>query len=418
MADKDDLTRLEDLSEFHHEEDPESEQFLEEEASSEDFPPDFSSEPQEEEQPPVDLPTEEETDFQDSSFSDGEDNWQVEEEEDLPSFEEAPPEEDAPPFEEDLPSFEEAPPEENLPSFEEAPPAEDLPSFEAAPPEEDPPSFEEEPEEDYPEPVTQAPPPEERPEPPKTYEKFEEVKSFAENITMTKIGSGANPPYTLIIQGIKSRGNADRIYSILEEYGLITPQNKKEFETGLNLGKILISHVSEFAAIFIAHKLRQHCLQILFGLSDEVRPPKNYDPSPRGPVDSDTIYQNKSFEENFEEVNKDHPIILSNTPMLEDFQITHYLGIASEHTVIDNSYFITEKEESLEGSSPELKDLYEQLALKLKPQARKQKGNAIVGVNYQLTPLPPKPLGPELPQYSLTCTGNVVRVIKREKALE
>ena len=411
MADKDDLTRLEDLSEFHHEEDPESEQFLEEEESSEDFPPDFSSESQEEEQPPVDLPTGDEVDFQESSFSDGEDNWQVEEEEELPSFEEAPPEED-------LPSFEEAPPEEDLPSFEEAPPEEDLPSFEEAPPEEDPPSFEEEPEEDYPEPVTQAPPPEERPEQPKTYEKFEEVKSFAENITMTKIGSGANPPYTLIIQGIKSRGNADRIYSILEEYGLITPQNKKEFETGLKLGQILISHVSEFAAIFIAHKLRQHCLQILFGLSDEVRPPKNYDPSPRGPVDSDTVYQNKSFEEDFEEVNKDHPIILSNTPMLEDFQITHYLGLASEHTVIDNSYFITEKEESLEGSSPELKDLYEQLALKLKPQARKQKGNAIVGVNYQLTPLPPKPLGPELPQYSLTCIGNVVRVIKREKALE
>ena len=102
------------------------------------------------------------------------------------------------------------------------------------------------------------------------------------------------------------------------------------------------------------------------------------------------------------------------TISLLHFQITHYLGIASEHTVVDNSYFI----DDLEGSPPELKDVYEHMALKLKPQARKQKGNAVVGVNYQLTPLPPKPFGPEIPQYSLTCTGNVVRVIKREKALE
>ena len=36
------------------------------------------------------------------------------------------------------------------------------------------------------------------------------------------------------------------------------------------------------------------------------------------------------------------------------------------------------------------------------------KGNAIINVQFQMTPLPPPPFGEKKPQFSLTCTGNVV----------
>ena len=47
----------------------------------------------------------------------------------------------------------------------------------------------------------------------------------------------------------------------------------------------------------------------------------------------------------------------------------------------------------------------------------KMKGNAIVSVHFQMTPLPPPPFGEKKPQFSLTCTGNVVRVMKKRDSI-
>ena len=430
MADKDDLTRLEDLSEYLHEEDPETDKLLEEEDPPEDFPPEFTPEPTEEEGPPdfgspeeepaEAFPSEEEVNFQESSY----------EEEEPSSFEETPDSTDSP-FEEtpdgEESSFEE---DEGQWQVETAPDAEDnsqdqdtfasLPEEEVQEPDETP--------QDIQEPL-EAPetqdfdPPEDDPPapagPPKTYEHFQEVKSFSQNMTQAKLGAGANPPYSLIIREIKSKADADTIFDLLKEHGLVSSQNKRDLEIGLEQNNLLISHISEFAAIFIAHKIRRHCYQILFGLSDELRPSKHYEPSPLAQVGRESLYQDKSFEEDLEKTAQDGPIFITNSPILENYKILRYLGIATEHAIVDHSSLISDLEEESEESLPSnLKDLYDSLALKLKPLARAQKGNAIVGVNYQLTPLPPKPFGSESPQYSLTCTGNIVRVVKRESVLE
>jgi uncharacterized protein YbjQ (UPF0145 family) len=453
VADKDDLTRLEDLSEYLHEEDPEADELLKEEDPPEDFPPEFTSdEPSEEEGPPdfgspekepdEAFPSEEEVNFQESSYEEdppefgepsdaGESSFEETSDSQDSSFEETPDSQDS--------SFEETPDSQDS-SFEEddgqwqvetAPEVEDnevdtdQETFAPLPEEEVPQDVQENsaPQDFIPPQDDPLPPKEEIPlasaGPPKTYEHFQEVKSFAENMVQTKLGSGANPPYSLIIREIKSKADANAIFGLLEEHGFVSPQNKKGFEIGLEQNNLLVSHISEFSAIYIAHKIRRHCYQILFGLSDELRPSKHYEPSPLGQVGRDSIYQDKSFEEDLEKISQDGPIIITNSPILEDYKIMRYLGIATEHAVVDHSSIISDSEEETEESLPSgLKDLYDSLALKLKPLARAQKGNAIVGVNYQLTPLPPKPFGSESPQYSLTCTGNIVRVAKRENTFE
>jgi len=91
------------------------------------------------------------------------------------------------------------------------------------------------------------------------------------------------------------------------------------------------------------------------------------------------------------ESSKDLPI--STTPSLENFVINRYIGIVSEHTFIPES----------EVETAPWEEKYAFLANQLKNKALKLRGNAIVGVAYQLTPIDPN-------QFKLTCTGSVVWV--------
>ena len=57
--------------------------------------------------------------------------------------------------------------------------------------------------------------------------------------------------------------------------------------------------------------------------------------------------------------------------------------------------------------------IYQHLANKLRHKAVQLKGNAIVGINYVVTPLPPTPSDHQVPtenKYKVSCTGNVVWV--------
>ena len=63
-----------------------------------------------------------------------------------------------------------------------------------------------------------------------------------------------------------------------------------------------------------------------------------------------------------------------------------------------------------EGSE-EVPRHYSELAQKLKAHAMKAHANAVIGLNYQLTPLPTE-YGTSGNKYRLSCTGNLVWVNK------
>ena len=72
------------------------------------------------------------------------------------------------------------------------------------------------------------------------------------------------------------------------------------------------------------------------GLSHEVRPSKEFDPAELGQTHKTSFPQNKSFVENLEELKSDEPIFTSNSSYLESYEVIHYIGLVTEHTVIDH----------------------------------------------------------------------------------
>lgn len=248
------------------------------------------------------------------------------------------------------------------------------------------------------EPPSEAPEPDEAiPEKPKKPEKFEEVREFGKNISTTTAAIPGNPPFSIVIKNIKFSEDADDILTSLKEYGIATPANENIFKTGLASGSILITQLSESTAILLVHKFRQYDLEIEMGLSEEIRPYKTREQ--KGLVSRGNLTQNKTESVDLKispELSKNIPI--STTPTLENFIINRYIGIISEHTFIPGT--------EIENTSWE--DKYSFLADQLKNKAIKLRGNAIVGVSFQLTPIDPS-------QFKLTCTGSVVWVSPLEE---
>ncbi|MCE3013858.1 MAG: YbjQ family protein, partial [Proteobacteria bacterium] len=97
-------------------------------------------------------------------------------------------------------------------------------------------------------------------------------------------------------------------------------------------------------------------------------------------------------------------IILSTLTHLEGHTIEKYLGMATEHSFLESHLVESEASDMIHQS-------YDELAQKLKAHALENKANAVLGINYQLTPMP-SDQGMGQFRYKLTCTGNLVYLFK------
>ena len=280
---KKDLTRIEDLGEYLHELNSEEETF--EVDQSADLP---------------ELPTEEtsfeSTTFDSESFSSAEDSFTQGSEEQVPDFQETevnfnPSEEEsdfaAPDFTNESTAEVE---EETLPYDKPAEvfdssKDEEITNFES-------PSFEEFPEEvqelaPISEPSFQKP------------ETFEDLKKFAEHTSPSGMGVEGNPSFSVLLKDIKYIEDVHDILSLLKELELLT-DSEETVKQRLLRGHLLVPRISEFAAIFLAHKLRRFDIDIQVGLSDEIHPPKHQEKSETGIVSKSNLYQNQSHQFQFE----------------------------------------------------------------------------------------------------------------------
>lgn len=235
-------------------------------------------------------------------------------------------------------------------------------------------------------------------------ENFSDLKKFAESSSFTGMASEGNPSFSVLIKEIKYLEDAQDILTLIKELGLAMDSDEV-LMTRLTRGEFLVPRISEYAATFLAHKLRRFDIDIMVGLSDEIQPPKHTEEPEVGLVSKHSLYQNQSHHFQFDEVNLDiSQIILSATPTLDGYQVLKYIGVASEHKILES--YLVEDENSLEVSSH-----YQELAHKLKAHALKSNANAVIGLNYQLTPLP-STYGTSNTRYRLTCTGNLVWINK------
>ena len=234
-------------------------------------------------------------------------------------------------------------------------------------------------------------------------ETFEDLKKFSESSSFQVGPVEANPSFGLLIKNIRFTEDVNDILSLLKEFNLLS-DSEEQTHARLMRGMLLVPRVSEFAAIYLAHKLRRFNIDIEVGLSDEIHPPKHQEKPEVGIVSKNSLYQNQSHHFSFKNLKLDaSQIIISTSPTLEGHQIVRYIGVASEHKVIEGQAIEEE-------SSQEVFQIYEELAQKLKAHALKASSNAVVGLNYQLTPIPAE-LGAGN-KYRISCTGNLVWVNK------
>lgn len=235
-------------------------------------------------------------------------------------------------------------------------------------------------------------------------ETFEEVKRFAEESSFTGMGVEGNPSFSVLVRNVKFVEDVNDIIVLLKELQLLS-DSEEETRKRLSRGHLLVPRISEFAAVLLTHKLRRFDIDIQMGLSDEIHPPKHHEAPEAGLTSKHSLHQNQSHNFHF-----DHPklevsqVIVSATPTLQGYQVIRYLGVASEHRTVPAEMVEDE-------TNDEVPRYYQELAQKLRAHAVKAHSNAIVGLNYQLTPIPAE-YGGSGHKYRLSCTGNLVWVNK------
>lgn len=231
-------------------------------------------------------------------------------------------------------------------------------------------------------------------------ETFEEVKNFAQSFSYGTIEGAGNPPYSIIIRNIKFKEEADDILALLKEFAIINDQNIKEMEMAINLGSLLVSQISEYTAIILAHKLRRYDLDLEVGLSDDIHPSKSGENNPKGLTKKSSIKQN--VEENYKRPEKNFKIsdmIITNASSIQNYKIVKILGIEHAHCTltedeISRSAYIHQRILAQDLASSEIDDfktykkgqdeLHDILLAEIKNKAFKEGANALLSVQFNL----------------------------------
>jgi uncharacterized protein YbjQ (UPF0145 family) len=270
-------------------------------------------------------------------------------------------------------------------------------------------------------------------------EDFQDIRDFAGSITYGKMAMGGSPPYSVMLKDIKFKEDAEDILTILREHDLVKDDNENIIRGSLENGQVLISQIGEYSAIYLAHKFRRFDVSIQVGLSEELHPSKSYQSNDRGLVSRFNLVQNRAEEGDLKHREFKHEeIILSTMPTVEGHHIHKYIDILTSHKIIDEEElkrlhqeekllhkdkeeelllgaYSNEDEDELNEMKEELQflgvnEIYKDLAEELRNEAYKREANAIIGLNYQITPLVGETSNELRTFYKITCTGNAVWV--------
>jgi hypothetical protein len=423
---KKDITRIEDLSEFLHEEeqiDEDTQKFFEEQASLPEIP-DVAQEGEElsfdSEETSFDSEDPQESDFgndEEVSFDSEESSFGSDEEEASFDSEESSfgSDEEEVSFDTGESDFDATEESSNEPSQE----AQERQEVEAEP-------IEEPVEEVKPEPVAPAAVQETKPvevvkpKPTQAQETFKDVISFVENMSFGSLSHEGNPPYSIVIKNIKYKEDIEAIIELLAKHELA--QDVDSLRDSLSRGSYLISRLSEFAAIFLAHKLRVFDVDLLIGLSEEIHRSESYsNEEDRGMVSERSLHQNSTDEIDMNEHNKSfEDVIISTEPEISWKKLIAHQGIISEFSIVKASIVehhesITPLDEEFDPASLlvdsfnddyELSQVYKQLIERIKVQAQAKTANAVVNVKFDL-----KALADDAEKYQIMITGDAVYLV-------
>lgn len=245
-----------------------------------------------------------------------------------------------------------------------------------------------------------------------TRESFTDLRKFSNAISYGHIKGGGNPAFSLLLKGLRFKEEAEQIMDILNEFGLISSDTQQSYRNSLSRGVLLISQISEFAAVFLAHKLRRFHVEIKIGPADAIHPSTATVDRSLGLVSKDNLYQNVKISSKLKSTGQENTDILTTTSQqLEGHHILRYLGVVTEHLNIAADLV---KANRGENRAKQYQDHYKKLLDLLKSKTSELLGNAILGIQYQVTPLIDQLDTSKIEQYQLTIIGNAAVVTSEE----
>ncbi len=244
-----------------------------------------------------------------------------------------------------------------------------------------------------------------KPSPDFKTENFNEVQQYARSLTYGAMTQGGNPPFSIVLRHIKYQEDCEDILIIMRDHGLVNDDSEKEMKRALESGSLLVSQLSEYSAIYLAHRLRRFDLELQLGLSDELHPSKSYGREQERLINRTSLKQNhhESFQASTHSIDL-NSIIITTSATLPGQQVLRYLGVITEHALVDEAQL---QKLSIDNNSDETSEIYDLLAQRLKGKVLRKGGNALLGLNYQLTPMA-NSMGDHKIAYKVTCSGTAV----------
>ena len=228
------------------------------------------------------------------------------------------------------------------------------------------------------------------------------IKSHLDSLRFASTQKEANPAFSVLIENIQYIEDSQEVHATLEELGLISEETKDLLSSSLKEGRVLVSHISEFTAITLLNKIRNLELSFKMGLSHQIHESKNYLNNSKGLISRNNLKQNKTREQNFQiRPETARNVLSSTTPTIESCLIQDYHKLLTASRTVTNEQLFFQEEYSSETNQ-----IYQSLISDLKEKAFEIGANAIVGILFQTIP------NQNQATYQILCSGNAVTVTK------
>jgi hypothetical protein len=262
---------------------------------------------------------------------------------------------------------------------------------------------------------------------------IQDIQHFMNQYDIGVIKREGNPPFTLLIEEVKTTNQKNEIKKILRDYKIVPEQEFAEYEKQLDYECLLLTHLSEYSAIFLAEKIRKLKVRLKVGLSGNIRESEHYERDDFGTIGPKQLDQNRESSKNFKEVDLKEWVLISNHMSVPDYEIVEYLGIGQQSYYFDKKDLLRLKGQSTDHIQTaeyltnffnehidqdylnfklrfknELNQIFEGLVTRLRENAEQKGANALLGTQFQIHQLSGKDEA-----YMMNTTATLVKLKKK-----
>lgn len=250
-------------------------------------------------------------------------------------------------------------------------------------------------------------------EPAQAKHEFDDVREFGEKLAIGSSHMEAAPAFSVLATNASGKFSEKVISEIrdvltADDYGI----RFEDVAIQLEVGKLLVPQISEFAAIMLAQKLRDVVDDIQLDLANEIYQSSAAEmgmPNDSYRVDSEHFHQHREEIHNIDAEPKSENDLFSTTlSEVSYFEVTRVLSAVTVSAVIEG--VIAE-----DAASPEFEAATERLTRELITKAFKLGAHGVIGVAFTLRPMEASrdAAGDRRHAYRLLGSGTAVRGRRR-----